>query len=466
MNYLILVNKQNIIKDKYFKTVELVDYYDILDNKIQIEKETLESYLELKKFLLTKQIEIGIDSSYRSLNQQQEIIDKAMTLYGKDYVDKYIALAGTSEHHTGLAIDLSIKVNDTFIIENEQLMANEQTYLEIHKHLRDFGFILRYPKNKEKVTGYYYEPWHIRYVGKIAAKIISENELTLEEYLTKFSGVLVVNKPKNMTSFAVVNEVRKILGIKRIGHTGTLDPLAEGVLVLTIGKATKIGQLLTSYEKEYIAGVKIGILTDTLDITGKVIATKEINNNLNYQEICKSFQKKYLQEVPIYSAVKVNGKKLYQYARNNIEVDLPKKEVEIKRIELLSSNNNSFKFKTLVSKGTYIRSLIKDMGTSVNQYFCMDSLIRTMQGHFSLKDAYSLEDIKNNKFKIIYLEEVLSKYPNLVVDNKELLKKILNGVKLKNIYGIENILIWIYNQKVIAIYKNDNNYLIPWIVFS
>ena len=462
MNYLTLINKENPIKDRYFNYLELVDYYDILNENIKIEKKALEAYLQLKEFLETKNIEIGMDSSYRTLEEQQKIIDEFTIKYGEDYVKQYVAPIGTSEHHTGLAIDLSFKINGEFLIENDDLIANEDIFLEIHKYLKDFGFILRYPKGKEKVTGYSYEPWHIRYVGKVVATIIYENDLTLEEYLTNFSGVLVVNKEKNMTSRDVVNEVSRILGLKKIGHTGTLDPMAEGVLVLTIGKATRLGELLTSYEKEYVTEVEIGKLTDTLDVTGNVLEEKQLTKKLDYEEICNSFKKKYLQEVPIYSAVKVNGKKLYEYARKNIEVELPKKEVDIKTMELLETNDNTFKFKTLVSKGTYIRSLIRDMGNSVDEYFCMKSLIRTKQGDFSINDSYTLTDIKNNNFKILTIEEVLNSYPVIVIDNDDLLKKIKNGCRINNIYNIKDKVLFIYNKKIIAIYEKYNDELKIW----
>ena len=459
MNYLTLVNKENLIKDNYFKYLELIDYHDVLNSPIKVEKETLESYLQLKSFLEKKNIEVGIDSAYRTIEEQQKIIDEFTLKYKEAYKKKYVAPVRTSEHHTGLAVDLSIKVDKEFLIENEDLMANENIYLEIHKYLKDFGFILRYPKGKEKITGYSYEPWHIRYVGKTPAKIIYENNLCLEEYLNSYSGILLVDKEKNMTSRDVVNKVSKILGIKKIGHTGTLDPMAEGVLVLTIGKATKLGELLTATSKEYIAGVSIGKLTDTLDTTGNVIKEKESHKNINFKELLSSFQKTYLQEVPIYSAVKVKGKKLYEYARTNQIVELPKKEVTIKEINLLETNKNSFKFKCLVTKGTYIRSLIRDMGQSIDEYFSMSSLVRTKQGKFSIDDAYSLDDIKNSDFKILSIEEVLNDYKTIIVDDK-LKKKIINGCRINNTYDIKDkVLFKDKNNKLIAIYQRDNKCL-------
>ena len=460
MNYVTLVNKEFLIKDSFIKEVELIDILDIENKKIKIEKNTYDAYINLKDFIKDKlNIEIGIDSAYRSFEKQQEIYDDFLTKYGKSYTEKVVALPKTSEHHTGLAIDISIKKNNKFLNENKDLEKEEETFKKIHKYLYNFGFILRYPKNKENITGYQYEPWHIRYVGKIVAKIIYDNNLTLEEYLTNFSGVLLVNKEKEMTSFDVVHKVSHLLGIKKVGHTGTLDPIASGVLVLTIGRATKLGEILTATNKEYIAQVEIGKYTDTLDTTGIIIKEKQSHKKIDLESLIKSYQKTYLQEVPIYSAVKVNGKKLYEYARNNEKVKLPKKEVTIKEIELLKTNDNSFSFRCLVSKGTYIRSLIRDMGQSIDEYFCMSDLIRTKQGKFSLKDAYSLDEIESNKFHILSLKEDLQDYPTIVVDDK-LKKNIINGRPIKNIYNIKDkVLFEDKNHKLLAIYQKDNTNL-------
>ena len=465
MNYLTLVNKSNLIKDNYFKHLELVDYKNILNKDIKVEKNTLESFLKLKSFLETKNIYIDINTSYRSFLEQQKEIDKYYSRHGASYVEKYVAPVKASEHHTALAIDICLKVNDNIIFEDENLHDYEEIFSVIHKFLKDYGFILRYPKNKEKVTGYNYEPWHIRYVGVVPATIIYNNNLTLEEYLSDFSGVLVINKDKDMTSFDVVNKISKILGIKRIGHTGTLDPMAEGVLVLTIGKATRISELLTSYSKEYIAGVEMGILTDTLDTTGTIISKKEIDKEIDLESLCKSFEKKYLQEVPIYSAVKVNGKKLYEYARNGENIELPKKEVDIKKIELLEKTKNTFKFKTLVSKGTYIRSLIRDMGLEVGEYFCMSSLIRTKQGDISIEDAYTIKDVYNNKFEIKSMEDALSKYKIISID-KEMYNKIKNGCKISDLKIDDNIVLFTYEGRLVGIYKNEREYLKAWKIFA
>lgn len=278
------------------------------------------------------------------------------------------------------------------------------------------------------------------------------------------NGLLLVNKQSNITSSDVVIKVRKLLNIKKVGHTGTLDPLAEGLLILTVGNATRIQELITEKDKEYIATMKLGIKTDTYDTEGKIIDQKEVPNNLNIEEVLNSYIKKYNQEVPIYSSIKVNGKKLYEYARENIEVDLPKREVEIKDIKLLSINNNEVTFKCLVSKGTYIRSLINDIGNTLGTYATMTILIRTKIDNFSLDNSYTLEDIEKGNYKLISIEEVLD-YPKIEVDDN-LYKKISNGVVLDNTYNIKDKVLFIYNSNVKAIYYNDNNKLKVYRVFN
>lgn len=283
------------------------------------------------------------------------------------------------------------------------------------------------------------------------------------------NGILIVNKEKNYTSRDVVNIISKKFGTKKVGHTGTLDPLATGVLVITIGNSTKISELLTATYKEYIAEVTLGIKTDTLDITGNILEKKEIKlEKRKLEETIKTFEKTYLQEVPIYSAVKVNGKKLYEYARNNEEIELPKKEVEIKKIELLEYENNKFKIKCLVSKGTYIRSLIKDICEELKVIGTMSELKRIKQGEFEIDKSYTLEQIKNNEFELIEMKEVLKNYLQIEV-NEYIENKIKNGCLLENIY-VEDIIVFLNkNQEVIAIYRKyekDNKKIKPWKIFN
>ena len=265
------------------------------------------------------------------------------------------------------------------------------------------------------------------------------------------NGIIVVNKEKGYTSRDVVNIISKHFNTKKVGHTGTLDPIAEGVLVVCIGKFTKLCDLLTSTYKEYIAEFKLGYETDTLDNTGVVTLTSEKKvSNEEIIDVVNSFKKEYEQVVPKYSAVKINGKKLYDYARNNIDIDLPKRKVNIKEIEILNIDD-VVKIRCLVSKGTYIRSLIKDIGTSLGTYATMTSLVRTKQGDFNIEDAYTLSDIENNNYNFVNIEDIFQ--DSIRVDIDDLMyKKISNGNVLDNIYNKEYIYFY-YNNELISIYK-------------
>lgn len=276
--------------------------------------------------------------------------------------------------------------------------------------------------------------------------------------------LLVVNKPEGFTSRDVINKLSKILNTKKIGHTGTLDPIATGVLVCLTGKYTKLVDLLTALDKEYVAEIKLGIKTDTGDITGNVIDTsnKVILKN-DILDVIKKFPKKYLQTVPKYSAVKIDGKKLYEYARENIDIELPKREVNIYNLELISFNDDIIKIKTKVSKGTYIRSLIEDICDMLGTVGCMKSLVRTYQGVFGIDEAYTLEDIKNNNYKSKNIHEFLD-YPCINVEECNL-KTVLNGGKISNIYNIKDKVIMIYNNKDLAIYEVDGKTLKPYVMF-
>ena len=276
-------------------------------------------------------------------------------------------------------------------------------------------------------------------------------------------GAIIVNKAPNMTSRDVINILNKKFNTKSIGHTGTLDPIAEGVLVCLIGKYTKLTDILINHDKEYIASFKLGILTDTLDITGKIL--KEEKVNLTKEEIQKtilSFKGTYNQEVPIYSAVKINGKKLYEYARNNEEIPLPKREVNIYDIELLNIDNECLTIKTKVSKGTYIRSLIRDIGLKLNTNATMTKLIRTKLDKFTIEESYTLEDIENDNYKILSLEDLIDL--DTININEEMLFKIKNGQIID--YQTNKYILYKYNNQNIALYKPyQNNKIKPFIMF-
>ena len=398
MKYTILVNEEHPLKESLKNRLELLPYHNFL-----LEKETLNHF----KNLLIEYPTIEIIKAYEETNT---------SIYG----------IGTA---------LLIKTND-----------------DIKDLLKENGFIIT---NQTKNS------LEIRYVGLIPAKIITDNNISLEEYINEYSCILAINKPFGVTSFDVVNEISHLYGISKVGHTGTLDPIARGVLLVTVGQATKIVELLTANDKEYIADVELGYETDTLDNTGTILKRKEIPNNINLKETLNSFKKTYLQEVPIYSAIKVDGKKLYEYARNNKEVTLPKKEVTIKEIELLKENNNTFTFKTLVTKGCYIRSLIRDIGLSLNTYATMTSLIRTKQGKVSIDNTNTLEELQKGEAKSYSIEEVLD-YPTIIVD-KDLEFKIKNGQKINNTWKITNRCIFKNQEnKLLGIYERDNLMLKVW----
>lgn len=284
------------------------------------------------------------------------------------------------------------------------------------------------------------------------------------------NGILIIDKPKDITSRDVVNNVVKKFNTKKVGHTGTLDPIATGVLVICVGSATKLVDELTSHDKEYIASVELGTLTDTLDNTGKIL-NEEICFKTKEEviDVLNSFKGKYLQEVPIYSAVKINGKKLYEYARENIEIELPKREVEITYIELIGDieykdNKTFFKFKCSVTKGTYIRSLIRDIATKLNTLGIMTDLRRVRQGKFNIEDSIILEEVNENK--LINIIDVLDCKKVELTSDKE--KEVLNGAIIDNIYNSDEIL-FIRNNEAIALYKKydkDNKKLKPYKMFK
>lgn len=177
----LLVNKNNIFNEKYIDNFEMVEYENYSENTLYIESETFRHYEMLKAHLKVDGIVIEIDDAYRSLERQENLFIDFMKKYGLEYATEVVAMPGTSEHHTGQAIDLVIQKDGKWIVENDELLKETEIFEKIHKSLKHFGFILRYPKGKEDITGYPYEPWHIRYVGEDISMNIGDK--TLEEYL-------------------------------------------------------------------------------------------------------------------------------------------------------------------------------------------------------------------------------------------------------------------------------------------
>ena len=218
------------------------------------------------------------------------------------------------------------------------------------------------------------------------------------------NGILIVNKPKEFTSHDVVAIVKKICK-EKVGHTGTLDPMATGVLPLLIGQGTKLSKYLINHDKIYIATIKLGQKTDTLDCEGKIIEEKQVNllklEPKIVEDVLNAFIGKQKQKPPIYSAIKVNGKKLYEYARKNIQIDVPEREIEIYSMKLLNINKKekTIEFKIHCSKGTYIRTLCESIAEKLNTVGYMKELNRIKVGEFDISQAITIEEIENKKNK-------------------------------------------------------------------
>ena len=253
-------------------------------------------------------------------------------------------------------------------------------------------------------------------------------------------GIILKNKQKNYTSHDVVNKVKKITKSK-VGHTGTLDPNATGVLPLLLGNATKISKYLINHDKEYEVLLQLGTKTDTADAEGKIIEEKDVNidslSEENVKKVLSTFLGKQKQMPPMYSAIKVNGKKLYQYARQGQEVEIKPREIEIYKIKLINLDKKQKQISLVVScsKGTYIRSLCEDIADRLGTVGFMKELNRTKVGEFNIKDCVTIEEFeekynKNDFSDIITIEEIFKENPKIELDNLNI-KQYLNGVKIK-----------------------------------
>ena len=248
-------------------------------------------------------------------------------------------------------------------------------------------------------------------------------------------GVLIINKPKGYTSHDIVNIIRKELHIKKVGHTGTLDPNATGVLPILIGNATKISKYLIEHDKTYIAEIKLGEKTTTGDSEGEIIETRNVEKNQpeKIQEVLTKFLGKQKQTPPKFSAIKINGKKAYEYARTGQDIKLEQREIEIFSINLLSYENNNIKFKVKCSKGTYIRTLCEDIAETLGTVGYMNSLERIQVDKFNIEKSVTIEQIRNNhtliEKNIISIEEIFRKCEKIELNDYKL-NLFLNGVQL------------------------------------
>lgn len=273
-------------------------------------------------------------------------------------------------------------------------------------------------------------------------------------------GFLNIYKPKGITSHDVVARLRRVAKIKQIGHTGTLDPFAEGVLPICIGKATRLIEYLND-DKEYLATVQFGKTTDTYDIEGKI--TSEFDKKVTSDDVIKAlkdFEGEILQTPPIYSAIKVNGKKLYDYAREGKKVEIQPRKVFINKIELQSFDEQNQTADILVacSKGTYIRSIAYDLGEKLGCGGYLTKLVRTRAGKFTVENSINLDDfntIEKVGQNLINPLEMLD-LPTLEIDEYEH-KKVMLGQFLENksIY-CNDFLILIYNNKINAVAVVDD----------
>ena len=277
-------------------------------------------------------------------------------------------------------------------------------------------------------------------------------------------GIILINKAKNCTSNNVVNKVKHILN-EKTGHIGTLDPNATGLLPILVGKGTKLSQYLINHDKEYEVVLKLGIKTDTADLEGKIIEEKEVTDNLLEKEkvldVLNGFIGKQKQVPPMYSAIKVNGKKLYEYARKNVQIELEAREIEIYEIKLgtINQKENTITFTVHCSKGTYIRSLCEDIAQRLGTIGYMKELNRTKVGIFNIENSISVEELEQNKNNpeelnkyIIPIERIFINIygnNNCISLNDRKLGLFSNGVKLT--YGLSEGLYRIYNSKGVFI---------------
>lgn len=269
-------------------------------------------------------------------------------------------------------------------------------------------------------------------------------------------GILIINKPQGYTSQDVVSKVKKILNVKKAGHTGTLDPMATGVLPVLIGEYTKLSKYLIEHDKTYVAKLKLGLKTDTGDLEGNVIEEKEFDKSIleksNVENVLKSFLGKQKQIPPMYSAIKINGKKLYEYAREGIEVEVEPRDIELYKLNLLSIENDEIEFEVSCSKGTYIRVVCEDIAKTLGTIGTMSSLNRTIVDKFNISQAITFEELEaikeNIDSRLIKMENVFDHLPKLTL-NKRKEDLFLNGVMLT----------FEYQDGVYNIYDSNNIYI-------
>lgn len=237
------------------------------------------------------------------------------------------------------------------------------------------------------------------------------------------TGILIVDKPAGWTSHDVVAKLRGLLGERRIGHAGTLDPMATGVLPVFVGRATRAVEFMENADKEYIAALRPGLISDTQDITGNILSRSEVKLSANdVEEALKDFRGETEQLPPMYSAVKIGGKKLYEYARRGVEVERRARRITISELELIGERDGDFILRVVCSKGTYIRSLCADIGEKLGCGAVMSSLVRTRAGAYKIDEAHSMEEIvplgRAAENIMLSLDSMFAAYPRVSVGEK------------------------------------------------
>lgn len=270
------------------------------------------------------------------------------------------------------------------------------------------------------------------------------------------NGIIVIDKPKGRTSHDMVYFIRRMTGIKKVGHTGTLDPDATGVLPVCIGNGTKVSDMLLESDKCYRAELILGKTTDTQDLSGNVLEEKEVN--LREEEIIKaanSFVGEIEQIPPMYSAIKQDGKKLYELARKGIEVERKPRRVTVNEITIVKIDKNTVTIDVDCSKGTYIRTLCSDIGEKLGCGGCMGNLRRTKAGMFKIDESHTVEEIEKLKENgklgdiILPVDSVFMKYPKIQLNEKQV-KSVTNGIRM-TYKGIEG--------QTYRVYDNNNEFL-------
>ena len=263
------------------------------------------------------------------------------------------------------------------------------------------------------------------------------------------NGIIIINKPKNYTSHDIVRKAKKLLN-EKVGHTGTLDPNATGVLPLLIGKGTLLSKYLIEHDKIYEAVLKLGEKTDTADGEGKVLESQNVEQSIlkkeNIERIFNNLEGKQEQIPPMYSAIKLNGKKLYEYARKGIEVEVKPRTIEIYKLELIKIEDMEIIFRVSCSKGTYIRTLCEKIAEELGTIGYMKELKRIQVGEFNIKDSITIEELENQEIvsnKFITIEKYFSNYENIVLNERKF-QLFLNGVQLT--YELKDGIYKIYKE--------------------